>query len=127
MNLRSLFPVLLTPLLVLSQGCTNPCFFPKVRAPFASLDETTVPSKAKPALEEAKADFILARQGKPPAFARYVSTAPFSQSKNYQGKGYTLTLVNDDRRHRRGPAIVLDSSITGGEPHVHDEVDTLWD
>jgi hypothetical protein len=127
MKPHSLFAGVLIPLLVLSQGCTNPHFFPKVRAPFAWLDESTVPSKARPALEEAKVDFILARQGKSPVFARYVSTTPFSQSKNYQGKGYTLTQVHDDTRHRRGPVIVLDSAITGGKPHVHDEVDTLTD
>ena len=100
-------------------------FFPRTRPLFAGLDEACVCARAKPLLEKAKVDFQLARHGKEPRYAKYVSTIPYTQSRVYDGKGYRITMVKKDiiPAHYEGPQIVLDASITGGEPFTYDEVD----
>jgi len=120
--------VLLLAFLILP-GCAiteNPHFFPRLRPLFAGLDETKIRPGAKAALAEAKADFQLARHGKAPQYAKYVSTIPYTHSRIYQGKGYRLTLVHKDLVGCCfvGPSIVLDASITGGKPFAYDEVES---
>ena len=96
---------------------------------FAGLDEAKVPQSAKTALAQAKADFQLARHGKAPRYAHYVSGVPYTRSKVYEGNHYRLTLVDKElvRPQEHGPAIELDGKITGGAPFQYDEIDRSWD
>jgi hypothetical protein len=113
-------------------GCACPQysnFFPRLRPLFPGFDETKVRPDAKPALDEAKVDFQLARQGKAPRYARYEGTRPHNESKIYQGQGYRITVVNNwaFHSHSEGVEIVMDASITGGKPFSYDEVDRVVD
>src|SRR6266446_5026733 len=120
-------PLVFLALLSLSgcAGSQNPHYFPRLHPLFAGFDETRIRPSAKAALAEAKADFQLARHGKAPQYAKYVSTIPYTHSRIYQGKGCRVTLVNKDLvvSHYVGPQIVLDASITGGEPFTYDEIE----
>lgn len=109
-------------ILILCQGCASPYFLPRTRPLFAGLDETSLPVEARRALEQAKIDFQLARHGRPPQYARYISTIPNTESKVYRGWGYTLTLINGGLRNSIGPEIIIESSITGGDPFSYDEI-----
>ena len=108
-------------------GCANPHFFPRTRPLFAGLDETHVPAGATTMLAQAKVDFQLARQGHAPQHAKYAQTIPFTRSKVYEGQGYRLTVVHEDIKypHKKGPDIVLSSTITGGKPYHYGEVDEV--
>ena len=110
-------------------GRQNACFFPRVHPLFAGLDESKVCGCARPMLAKAKEDFQLARHGKEPCHAKYVSTIPYTRSRVYEGKGYRITMVNKDivPAHYEGPQIVLDAGITGGKPFTYDEVDVTGD
>ena len=119
----------LSILLVVLPGCAgtqNANFFPRTRPLFAGLDETKVCACARPSLAKAKADFQLARHGKEPRFAKYISTIPYTHSRVFEGKGYRITMVDKDLVGPRlvGPGIVLDASITGGKPFAYDEVES---
>jgi hypothetical protein len=127
MKLSVLQILAVSALLILSQGCANPHFLPKLRPLFPGLDDTQVPARSRAALEQAKIDFQLARKGEPPQYARYVGTIPYTESKIYRGNGYTLTLVNGGLRDRLGPQILVESAITGGKPFSYDEVIEKWD
>ena len=115
------------PLLLV--GCANPHFFPRARPLFPGLNEAVLPLNAKARIDEAKNDFQLARAGKQPAFALYVSTIPYTHSKIFEGRGYSLTLVDKtiNMVHSQGPEIVISSSLTGGKPYLYDEIDSPID
>jgi len=112
-------------------GCAggSPHFMPRMHPLFAGLDEQKLGGGAKAMLAEARTDFILARRGQNPQFAKYASTIPYTHSRVFEGSGYQLTLVNKNEIARLyvGPKIVLNSKITGGEPFTYDEVDCLGD
>lgn len=110
-------------------GTQNPNFFPRVRPLFAGLDESKVPADAKPLLANAKTDFQLARRGKAPCHAKYVTTIPYTHSRVFEGKGYCITLVKKNLvdSFYEGPQIVLNSCITGGKPFTYDEVEVTGD
>jgi hypothetical protein len=112
--------------LLLLTGCADPHFFPRLRPLFAGLDESKVPTSSRQALNEAKTDFRLAEHHKPPHYARYLKTDPGTDTKVYAGTGYRIAMVHVDRSYGGrldGPRILLDRSITGGEPYSYDEVD----
>lgn len=108
-------------------GTQNAHFFPRMHPLFAGLDESKVCGCAKPMLAKAKADFQIARHGKEPRYAKYVSTIPYTHSRVYEAKGYRLTMVKKDIVccHYEGPQIVLDACITGGKPFAYDEVNVV--
>lgn len=125
---RLVYAFILTATLCCS-ACQNPHFFPRLRPLFAGLDESRVPAAARSALAEAKVDFQLARHGAAPRYARFVSEARYSHTRCFQGRGYRLTMVNEGLvvSSRTGPAITIDSSITGGKPYRYDEIDEISD
>ena len=104
-------------------------FMPRTHALFAGFDEQRLGGAAKAMIQEAKADFQLAKHGDDPRYAKFASTVPGTRSRVFEGRGYELTLVNKDEiaRHYVGPKIVLKSAITGGVPFAYDEVDCLGD
>jgi hypothetical protein len=113
-------------------GCASPQnvhFFPRWHPLFAGSDESGIRPGARPALAEAKADFELARHTKEPQFAQYAGTIPNTHSRIYQGKGYRLTMVRKDAwvSHSHGPEIILDATITGGNPFTYDEISEVQD
>src|SRR5690242_11813577 len=77
-------------------GTRNPHFFPRLHPLFAGLDESKIRGNARAMLARAKEDFQLARHGKEPRYAKYVSTIPYTHSRVYEGKGYRLTMVKKD-------------------------------
>ena len=124
--------LILAVMLLCLPGCAgtqNAHFFPRLHPLFSGLDESKVHGSAKTMLAKAKADFQLARHGKEPRYAKYVSTIPYTHSRVYEAKGYRLTMVNKDITpcHFEGPQIVLDEGITGGKPFAYDEVDVTGD
>lgn len=112
-------------------GCAggDPHFMPRTRPLFAGLAGEKLGADARAMLDEAKADFMLARHGQEPRHAKYASTIPGTHSRVFEGRGYELTLVNKDVvvSHYVGPKIVLKAAITGGQPFAYDEVDCLGD
>ena len=132
MNIRNAFSTLLSIALLALSACAGPnsaSFFPRMHPLFAGLDETKVCGCAKESLAKAKADFLLARRGKEPVHAKYVSTIPYTHSRVFEGKGYCITMVKKDivDSFYEGPKIVLNSSITGGKPFTYDEVEVTGD
>ena len=132
--MRSLpFVSLILAIILLSlPGCAgsqNAHFFPRLHPLFAGLDESRICGCAKTMLAKAKADFQLARHGKDPRYAKYVSIIPYTHSRVYEGKGYRLTMVSKDLlpSQYEGPQIVLDAGITGGKPFTYDEVNVMGD
>lgn len=113
----------------MTQGCSNVSPGRQPRPIFPGLDESKVPTKTKESLAQAKTDFQMGKRGNPPEYAKFSSEDPFTRSKTYQGEGYTLTLVNDLRRHREGSEILIESTVTGGEPYRHEAIheDFSWD
>lgn len=91
-------------------------------------DESTLSPSARHKLARAKTDFLYARSGKLPQLARETAKQPNSNSRVFRGDGYEITLVDDSVGfvHRTGPAIVLESGITGGEAFRYEEVER-WD
>ena len=111
---------------VLLSGCADPHFFPRLHPLFAGLDESKVPTSSREALNEAKADFRLAKHRQAPRYARYLETTPGTDTKVYAGTGYRIAMVHVDRSYGGrldGPRILLDRSLTGGDPYSYDEVD----
>lgn len=129
LNMKPSRILLLFPLVGFSlfSSCANPHFFPRTRPLFIGLNCQDHPASQLVALKHAKADFLQARHGKVPLYARHVRTIPNSLSKVYQGDGYEIIMVNDTSFtwHRLGPKIVLESKITGGKPIQYDEVDEI--
>lgn len=113
--------------LALLSSCANPHFFPRSRPLFAGFNDQQVPGTMRSALDQAKLDFQLARRGKPPLYAKFVGTLPYSMSKVYQGNGYEITMVDDSSfaGHALGPEIVIRPEITGGELFKYDEIDEI--
>lgn len=124
-------PIPLAIVCAVLTGCAggDPHFMPRMHPLFAKLDEQKLGNRAKAMLAEAKADFLLARQGKDPQYAKYASTIPYTHSRVFEGRGYRLTLVNKDEIAHRyvGPKIVINAAITGGQAFSYDEVDCLGD
>jgi len=118
---------LIASFLLSSTSCANPHFFPRLRPLFPGLAETDLSAPARNSLAQAKADFLLLKQGKPPQYARFVSTIPNTRSRVYEGQGYRLTRVREDNiyPHKFGPEIVVSPSITGGKAYHYDEVDEV--
>jgi len=118
--LAALFPAL--------TSCASEHFFPRVKPLFVGLNEAAVPAKSRTALAKAKVDFQLARHASAPQYAHYVGTAPYTNSKIYEGDGYRVTLVNKNvvAYQEIGPDIVLDPSVTGGSSYHYNEVDRIW-
>jgi hypothetical protein len=118
-------------LAVLSIGllpaCANPHFFPRLRPLFAGLDEGQVPAGSRTALAHAKTDFMLVKHGKAPRYAQYVKSVPRTNTKVYEGEGYRISAINENTSYplRKGPEIVVFSSITGGDTYRYDEVDEV--
>jgi hypothetical protein len=111
---------------ILLAGCADPHFFPRLRPLFAGLDESKVPTSSREALNEAKTDFRLAEHRQTPRYARYLETTPGTDTKVYAGTGYRIAMVHVDRSYGArldGPRILLDRSLTGGDPYAYDEVD----
>ena len=56
--------------------------------------------------------------------AQFVTTIPYTRSRVFDGKGYRLTMVSNDKApsHPHGPDIVINGSITGGKPYQYDEI-----
>jgi hypothetical protein len=108
-------------------SCANDHWFPRAKPLFPGLNEASVPASARAALSRAKADFQRARHGQAPLYAHFVGTATHSMSKFFQGDGYRITMVNSYTLAYTdlGPDIVIDASITGGQPFHYDEVDRL--
>lgn len=96
-----------------------------MRPLFVGLDDQQVSGTKRSALAQAKVDFQLTRSGKPPLYAKFVGTLPYSMSKVYQGNGYEITMVDDSSFAGRslGPKIVISPQITGGELFKYDEID----
>lgn len=129
MRTVSLLLFSLVTLLLVSEGCANPHFFPRMRPLFAGLDESKVPRRSQVALAQAKADFQLARAHAQPRYAKFVGLAPSSQTRLYQGNGYRIALVQKEAffAHSHGPQIVIEGAITGGMAYHYDEVDEVVD
>jgi hypothetical protein len=108
-------------------ACANPHFFPRTRPLFVDFDETRVPPSAQNALLEAKCDFQRARHYEMPRFATYSGCSCHPRGKVYQGRGYRVTMVHEESSTGclDGPEIVLEPSITGGQPFQYSEVDTI--
>jgi len=132
MKIRTKFPAFVFIALFALPACAGPIsasFFPRLHPLFAGFDETKVPPSGKTSLAQAKADFQLARHGKAPLYATYAETIPYTHSRVFKGKGYCITLVKKDLvdSFYEGPKIVLDASITGGQPCGYDEVEITGD
>ncbi len=108
-------------------SCASEHWFPRAQPLFVGLNEASVPASARAALSRAKADFQRARHGETPLYAHFSGTATSSYSKVYEGDGYRITLVNKYMMVYSdiGADIVLDSSITGGQPLHYSEVDRV--
>lgn len=109
-------------------ACANPHFFPYDRPLFSGMEHVKGTPEAQRALAEAKEDFTRALHDQEPLHARYVSTLPYSHSRVYVGNGYRLTIVHQDliNYQKDGPAITLDSTITGGAPYSFDEIKNTY-
>jgi hypothetical protein len=108
-------------------ACANPHFFPRARPLFVDFDDTKVPQSAHHALLEAKSDFQRARHYETPRFATYSGCSCQPRGKVYQGRGYRVTMVHEENSTLclDGPEIVLEPSITGGQPYRYSEVDRI--
>ena len=108
-------------------GCANPHFFPCTRCLFPGMDESSVPSRCRQALAEAKEDFQRVQHGQLPAHAKFVCGIACTHSKIFDGNGYRITLVDKDfpSQHAKGPDIVLHSSLTGGAAYHYDRIENL--
>ncbi len=108
-------------------SCAGDHWFPRAQPLFPGVNEASVSASARAALSRAKADFSRARRGESPLYAHFTGTAPSSNSRVYEGDGYRITLVNKYMMVYSdiGADIVLDSSITGGQPLHYSEVDRV--
>jgi hypothetical protein len=125
-NGHFLFPLLISA--VALSSCANPHFFPGSKPLFPGLDDQAISQSNHEALSQAKTDFMQVQHSTTPTYAKLVSADPYSRSKTYQGKGYTITLVDKyvSTNHTTGPSITLSPSITGGKPYHYDEVDATY-
>jgi len=117
-------------LIALVSGCANPHFFPRSRPLFAGFSAENISIPAQHLLKKAKEDFQLARNNQEPVHAKYVETVAHGYSdaraRVFQGEGYVLTIVGDATHlYASGHEIILESTITGGEPYRYDEVDIV--
>ncbi len=110
-------------------GCASDHFFPRLKTPFVGLDEAGIPASAKPALAQAKEDFWLCQHGKAPRHACCAKTYPCAHSQVFAGRGYQITLVDNDlvRPQQHGVTVELESSLTGGKPFHLDDIDRSAD
>ncbi len=108
-------------------ACADPHFFPRARPLFVDFDDTKVPQSARNALLEAKCDFQRARDYERPRFAVYSGRSCHPRGKVYQGRGYRVNMVHEENSTGclDGPEIVLEPSLTGGQPFRYSEVDTI--
>lgn len=115
--------------LCLLTSCASSHLFPKSQPLFTGLDESKVPAKARPAVENAKEDFRLAQRGGEPRHAHQVTGVVCAQQKLYKGDGYLLTVRDNDlvRPQEHGVRVVLEARLTGGRPFCFDDIDRSAD
>src|SRR4051794_31009769 len=66
----------------------NSHWFPRSKPLFAGLDESHLSLGARQKLEHAKVDFVRAKHGQAPVFARYLKTVRPGYNRVYTGDGY---------------------------------------